>query len=707
LLRLLVYIQIFLHCGALALAAETTTEGFMEDELMDEFAFLEESDVVESAARHKQEIGMSPSAITVITREDIEASGANTVADLLRMVPGMDVAVASPFVTAITSRMYWTYENNHYLVLVDGREANIELFGQSAWEMQPIELEDIQRIEVIRGPGSSLYGANAVAGVVSITTRAVPKKTSGWARVTGGETAVFIAGARASTRIGNWGFSLSGGRNMAGLFGDHRTSGKGVWKLRSVVEYRFSEKKRLLLDAGISRSTGRTPSATGDVVGTYPVGTIRLAYDSEDLRGQLYWTYLPWDATLSAALDYGGVRLAKFVPFDSVAQTIVGEMQWTLPTFYQPLLLIVGGGGRVSLVDTDQLLDAETYPEITSSGYHKPGISHREARAGAFVHGELAPVDWVTVTGGVRFDYNTVTGSFWSPRLAAVFRPAEGQFIRLGVARAFRKPAFMETHLHLMAEFPPDSPITGPDQEKFQEFMTRLVGNLNLGNEKLLSFEAGYLGQFLEERLSVSLDLYYNLHTDQIVMDANIIQTEQGLPDLDLSSFMFAQVAPDIYIIGSELRVRFDLSKAVTLTASWAHREVFDFETNQNADNSPKNLITLGVRFRTSFGLLGSLYAFSRSRFWDVAVPNPAGLMEDILQKHMDDSMLLLGKLAWRWEVPEGVELEAGVKLFLPVNLSDLSIGYNEVGGGVSPTGKLYGGEQLRRIVTAYLQGSF
>jgi outer membrane cobalamin receptor len=152
----------------------------MEDELMDEFAFLEESGVVESAARHKQEIGMSPSAITVITREDIEASGANTVADLLRMVPGMDVAVASPFVTAITSRLYWTYENNHYLVLVDGREANIELFGQSAWEMQPIELEDIQRIEVIRGPGSSLYGANAFAGVVSITTRAVPEKTSGW-----------------------------------------------------------------------------------------------------------------------------------------------------------------------------------------------------------------------------------------------------------------------------------------------------------------------------------------------------------------------------------------------------------------------------------------------------------------------------------------------------------------------------------------------
>jgi hypothetical protein len=215
------------------------------------------------------------------------------------------------------------------------------------------------------------------------------------------------------------------------------------------------------------------------------------------------------------------------------------------------------------------------------------------------------------------------------------------------------------------------------------------------------------MGKFLDDRLSVSLDLYYNLHTDQIVMSSNIVPTEQGLPDLELSSFMFDQVVPDIYIIGSELRVRFDLSKIVAFTASWTHREVFELETGDAHDDSPKNLITLGARFRTSFGLLGSLYAFSRSRFWEISVPNPAGLMEDLRKMRLDDSLLLLGKLAWRWEIPGGVDLEAGVKLFLPVNLSELSIGYYEVGGGISPLGKRYGGEKLPRIVTGYLQGSF
>ena len=194
--------------------------------LMDEFALLAEEDVVFTAARHEQEIGMSPSAITVVTREDIETSGATTITDLLRLVPGMDVLLISPYFTAITARLYWTNENNHFLVLIDGREANLDSIGQTPWALQPVLLEDIERIEIIRGPGSSLYGANAVAGVVSITTRSLPEKTSGWTRVIGGEAGIVQAGARASTRIGDWGFSLSGGGDYAGAFDDARTTSK-------------------------------------------------------------------------------------------------------------------------------------------------------------------------------------------------------------------------------------------------------------------------------------------------------------------------------------------------------------------------------------------------------------------------------------------------------------------------------------------------
>jgi len=185
-----------------------------EDEFLDEFALLEDASMVESAARHRQEIGMSPSAITVITREDIEASGANTIPDLLRIVPGMEVIFHTSTTSVISARLHWTNENYHFLVLIDGREASIELLGQTVFEIEPLSVEDIQRIEVIRGPGSALYGANATAGVISITTRAISEETSGWAMVSAGELGSTRVGARSSTRLGNWGLSLGGGVDL-------------------------------------------------------------------------------------------------------------------------------------------------------------------------------------------------------------------------------------------------------------------------------------------------------------------------------------------------------------------------------------------------------------------------------------------------------------------------------------------------------------
>jgi hypothetical protein len=93
-----------------------------EVDLIDEFAFLEDAGMVELASRHRQEIGMSPSAITVLTREDIEASGATNLPDLLRIVPGMDVILISPSHVSLTSRLHWSNTNNYFQLLIDGRD---------------------------------------------------------------------------------------------------------------------------------------------------------------------------------------------------------------------------------------------------------------------------------------------------------------------------------------------------------------------------------------------------------------------------------------------------------------------------------------------------------------------------------------------------------------------------------------------------------
>jgi iron complex outermembrane receptor protein len=662
---------------------------------------------VTAAARHIQPISQSPSAITVITREDIEASGANTIPDLLRLVPGMDVMVVSPFFTALTARLYLTNENNHFLVLIDGREANVELMGQTHWEVQAIMLEDIERIEVIRGPGSSLYGANALAGVISITTRSVPEATSGWARIIGGEPGMLAVGARGTTTTGDWGFSLSAGADFSGAFGDPRIKTKEVLKARGAAEYRWSDSRRLTLEVTASRSAGAFTTGLGFIDGTYLISTLRAAYRAEDLRGHLYWMWSPIYSNLTGALDYGGIRLAEFVPTDIDMHTVDGEVQWTLPQFWNPLLVIAGAGGRFSYIGSGQLLDAETYTDVTSPRYHRPGVSYWEGRGSFFVHAELSPTEWMTATFGARFDYNSVTDVFLSPRLAAVFRLVEGQFIRLGAARAFRKPAFFETGSHPMAEFPPGGPLTGESQQTFLEFLTRVAGNSRLDNEELLSLEVGYLGTFLDGKLSVALDLYYNLHTELILLQSNIIHDPAtGLPDLDQSSYMFGQNNPDLSIFGSELSIRYSPSKHVVLLASWTHRE--GFEKGAFDRNSPKNMITLGGRFNMPFGLLGSLYAFSRSDYLDGSVENPAGLLEPMQSMAMDNVFLLLGKLGWHWEYSARYDLEAGVKLSLPVSpFSGPLFRYYEKGGGISNTGLWYGGQLLARTVTGYLQGSF
>ncbi|MBW1807399.1 MAG: TonB-dependent receptor [Deltaproteobacteria bacterium] len=680
------------------------------DELTDEFAFLEEGAVVESASRHRQETGLSPSAITVITREDIEASGATTLADLLRLVPGMDVLIGSPILTSIVARLGLDDENNYFLILVDGREVNLELLGLALLEVQIFSLDDIERIEVIRGPGSFLYGANALAGVVSITTRAIPESTSGWATMSGGEIGSMSTGVRASTRLGDWGFSLSGGFDTSGRFHDPHTLGREVWKLRAVAEYTWSETERILVDGGITQAEGVVTAGLGEFHALIKTRSLRLAYDSKSIRAQLYWNHIPGSGRLRAPLNFAGINLATIKPWGFDGHTINGEAQWMLPSFYEPLLIIVGGVGRASYLGSDELLDAESYSDISSTRYHEPGISHWEGRVGAFVHAEYSPADWVTLNGDLRADYNSVTGDFLSPRLAVVFRPADTHFLRAGVARSFRKPAFIETHAHMNVDFPSDSPMTtAASQEAFREFMTRGIGNSNLTNEKLLSFETGYRGEFLEKRLSVSLDIYFNIYSDRISIDEEIDLTPQGLPDLETSSFQFMnKPKADRHIIGSELAVRYSPSKYLSLLASWTYREEIRAREGTTDDETPQNMFILGGRFRTESGLVGSLYLFSRSEYMSGGIPSPEGMLADTSDEYIDTVFLILGKIGWQTSWEHNLKIETGLKLFLPVSPWQAPhFEYSETGSMTTLDGKHYGGDILRRMVTIYMQGSF
>jgi iron complex outermembrane receptor protein len=126
---------------------------------------------VTSAAKKEQKISRVPAAIFVITQEDIARSGATNVADLLRMVPGLEVAQITPSTWAVSARGFNGQYSNKLLVLIDGLAVYTPIFAGVYWDAQDLTLDSIERVEVIRGPGATVWGANAVNGVISIITK--------------------------------------------------------------------------------------------------------------------------------------------------------------------------------------------------------------------------------------------------------------------------------------------------------------------------------------------------------------------------------------------------------------------------------------------------------------------------------------------------------------------------------------------------------
>lgn len=127
--------------------------------------------VVVTASRRQQKISTVPYALSVITADDIRVNGARSIPDALRLIPGVDVADLSFGNAAVSPRGFHGFLSNQVLVLVDGRQIFDSLFGGTAWGAWPFQLEDIARIEVIRGPGGLTWGANAVNGVINIITK--------------------------------------------------------------------------------------------------------------------------------------------------------------------------------------------------------------------------------------------------------------------------------------------------------------------------------------------------------------------------------------------------------------------------------------------------------------------------------------------------------------------------------------------------------
>src|SRR6267143_7073900 len=151
---------------------------------------------VTTASKEPEKVWRTPAAIYVLTQDDIRRSGATSIPEVLRLVPGVEVARTDSDTWSVGVRGFGSTLSRSVLVLVDVRSVYTPLFAGVYWQVQDTLLEDIERIEVIRGPGGTIWGANAVNGVINIIPKKGNSMTGGWVRLDSGRIGIYTIATR-------------------------------------------------------------------------------------------------------------------------------------------------------------------------------------------------------------------------------------------------------------------------------------------------------------------------------------------------------------------------------------------------------------------------------------------------------------------------------------------------------------------------------
>jgi outer membrane receptor protein involved in Fe transport len=663
-----------------------------QEEAIEDFAELDLEEllgVVYSAAKHKQDISESPSAITVLTREDIEASGARTLPEALRQVPNVDIGMVSPLWYEVGVRGDTSMSSDTVLLLVDGRDVTMELFGFPSWTTNSFTMDDVERIEVIRGPGSALYGANAYAGVVHVITREPGTGPRAQASLRGGEHGYGEVTGRASLGLDPLAVSAAFGYQYNDFWTDRNRRAGEVLRGRFDAKLDLGDDLQLRVDAGASSSAGRFFTYVGPVeLKEMMVAYGRLRFQHKDLMVQALYDRTNMEADIDLGLNYLGLEIGKL-------PLLVGHVNKT----------VVQVSHGLELPFNRLAYGAE---HIFNHYHSKVFIDtdHFEHRFGLFVQDEVdlaAIIErlWevepppLFLTAGLRFDVDYMTESTLSelsPRASIVLKPHEDHSLRFGYAHAFFKPTFFQKslNLHLNSQFGFDHlDLRAPDVD----------------NKTIDSLELGYSASFFGGRLQLRLALAYTWYRNLIhfKFDAD----EMGY--IQIGSF----VIPDIgsgqgighynashgkngHNVDLEVIARPTKRSRVFLVAGY--RQVFASHSKRLLRDEPIWSLAAGVDISGAAGWEASL----RAHFVDTYyrnIFNPESLLQERLESQLPALWFLNARLSWRLcEKPYAASV--GIEAF---NL--LNNRFREIVGRTVENGVDIGGEVLGRRIVFFVKG--
>jgi iron complex outermembrane recepter protein len=530
---------------------------------------------VVTASRREQKASSVPYALSVVTAEDIRRNGVHSIPDALRLVPGVDVADLSYGIAAVSPRGFQGIYSTKVLVLVDGRQIFDPLFGGTFWGSWPFQLEDIQRIEVIRGPGGVTWGANAVNGVINIITKD-PKEQLGLT-VTGG------GGSRGTTKeYAGYGFQTD------------------KLRLRASSEYERSDG---YLD-GNKRSRASAPeygAIRGSVHAIYEAGpkdTLTLSGGSEvlddnwtsprpkgqpdlDPRGQAEFMLARWEHRVQPGES---INLTGYVnDFYELASAPWSDYR------YQQFALQLNHTLK-PVEDHTLTWGIDTRFDLYSSTGADPYITTqdviRTGDVGIYAQDEwqLAP-KWTLTLGG-RVDYDAYGGFQPSARASLAYALSDNSQIYGAVSRAFHMP---------------------PGPRRFWDLPTSAFIHVttvrSLDPETLVAYELGYRGRHFD-RLDVNTNVFWHSYNDLIGF-----QLKPGPPGLFQTS---SDNGPSLSLYGLETDMKYALTKSWRLLGNYTF-EMLDSTVgpgNPNPMTPPKHKFMVGTQYDVTkdFLLTGNLY---------------------------------------------------------------------------------------------------
>jgi iron complex outermembrane receptor protein len=572
---------------------------------------------VTSVSKRVEKLSETASAIQVVTGLDIRRSGASSIPEALRLADNLHVAQKGSHAWAISARGFNTDSANKLLVLMDGRSVYTPLFSGVFWDVQDYLLEDIDRIEVISGPGGTLWGANAVNGVINIISKSA-KETQGLYLEGGGGTELRgFGGVRYGATVSSNVYLRVYGKYFdrdSAVFpnGDDANDEWNMGRVGFRLDAESEAPNRLTLQGDFYQGEENiSTGGTADVRGGNLLGRWTHAIsDDSDLSLQFYYdyTFLDLPVPANAFAPAGGlVDELDTYDFDFQHRFRPGERHQ----------FIWGLGYRFT---RDVVENAPALAFLPATQEHH--------LVSGFLQDEISLIrDRLKFTLGTKLEHTDYTGWEYEPNARLAWTPTDRQTIWTAVSRAIRAPSRVDRDIRL------PTPGAAPLVENL------LIGGADFESEKVIAYELGYRTQ-LGSKATASIATFYNQYDDVRSTSLSPPPAFAGLPlfyENNLEGHSYGAELSTSYQVLSWWRLRGGYTLVKTDLRVKSGRTDFNNALNETAD--PEHQFSV----RSSMDLTKKVELDLRLRWVDSFVFNNAGT-PDTVPSYFELDV----RLAWR-----------------------------------------------------------